>query len=149
MLPTELSVSIHNPMLIYSLLALYGVLTVLVLTYVHSKFRLATKTLKALDTEWQSDRFMVKGPGGEVSDCHLDGRCWVKVMDGAQFYAFAPAAVEQVKQAAADPAAFAEKYPRGRDRSRSGHGPAGEVKSAGTVYSYLSADFGRTLVRLV
>jgi len=53
-LPTELSVSIHNPMLIYSLLALYGVLTVLVLTYVHSKFRLATKTLKALDTEWQS-----------------------------------------------------------------------------------------------
>ena len=54
MLPTELNVSIHNPMLIYSLLALYGVLTVLVLTYVHSRFRLATKTLKMLETEWQS-----------------------------------------------------------------------------------------------
>ena len=29
-------------------------LTVLVLTYVHSRFRLATKTLKMLETEWQS-----------------------------------------------------------------------------------------------
>ncbi len=54
MLSTELNVSMHNSMLIYSLLALYGVLTVLVLTYVHSRFRLATKTLKALETEWQS-----------------------------------------------------------------------------------------------
>src|SRR5205085_3416025 len=36
---------------------------------------------------------------------------------------------------------------RRRDRSRTGHGPAGKVESAGQVYSYLSADFGRTLVR--
>jgi hypothetical protein len=54
MQPTELSALIHNPMLIYSFLALYGVLTVVLFTYVRSKFRLATKTLKALETEWQS-----------------------------------------------------------------------------------------------
>jgi hypothetical protein len=54
MLANDLNLSIHNPMLVYSLLALYGVLTVLVLTYVHNRFRLATKTLKALETEWQS-----------------------------------------------------------------------------------------------
>lgn len=50
----DLNLSIHNPMLIYSFLALYGVLTVLILTYVHAKFRLATKTLKLLQTEWHS-----------------------------------------------------------------------------------------------
>ena len=41
-------------MLIYSFLALYGVLTVLILTYVHAKFRLATKTLQLLQTEWHN-----------------------------------------------------------------------------------------------
>jgi hypothetical protein len=54
MLANDLSLSIHNPILIYSFLALYGVLTVLMLTYVHSKFRTASKTLKLLETEWQS-----------------------------------------------------------------------------------------------
>jgi len=41
-------------MLIYSFLALYGVLTVFILTYVHSKFRLARKTLKLLQSEWRT-----------------------------------------------------------------------------------------------
>ena len=41
-------------MLIYSFLALYGLLTVLIITYVHAKFRFATKTLKMLQTEWSS-----------------------------------------------------------------------------------------------
>ena len=50
----DLNLSIHNPMLIYSFLALYGVLTVLILTYVHAKFRLATKTLNLLQTEWDN-----------------------------------------------------------------------------------------------
>ena len=50
----DLSLSMHNPILIYSFLALYGLLTVLMLTYVHAKFRTATKTLKLLETEWQS-----------------------------------------------------------------------------------------------
>src|SRR5207248_2084041 len=50
----DLSLSMHNPILIYSFLALYGLLTVLMLTYVHTKFRTATKTLKLLETEWQS-----------------------------------------------------------------------------------------------
>jgi len=40
--------------LIYSFLALYGLLTVLILTYVHSRFRVAAKTLKALQAEWTS-----------------------------------------------------------------------------------------------
>ena len=54
MLANDLNLSIHNPILIYSFLALYGVLTVLMLTYVHAKFRTATKTLKLLEMEWQS-----------------------------------------------------------------------------------------------
>lgn len=52
MLANDLSLSIRNPILIYSFLALYGLLTVLILTYVHAKFRLANKTLKLLQTEW-------------------------------------------------------------------------------------------------
>jgi hypothetical protein len=54
MLANDLSLSIHNPILIYSFLALYGLLTVLMLTYVHSRFRTASKTLKLLETQWQS-----------------------------------------------------------------------------------------------
>jgi hypothetical protein len=41
-------------MLIYVFLALYGVLTVVILTYVHAKFRLATKALQMLQTEWHT-----------------------------------------------------------------------------------------------
>jgi len=51
-LANDLSLSIRNPILIYSFLALYGLLTVLILTYVHAKFRVANKTLKLLQTEW-------------------------------------------------------------------------------------------------
>ena len=40
-------------MLIYSFLAAYGLLTVLILMYVHSKFRVAAETLNLLQTEWQ------------------------------------------------------------------------------------------------
>src|SRR5690348_2259185 len=50
----DLNLSVHNPILIYSFLALYGLLTVLILAYVQAKFRTATKTLKLLETEWQS-----------------------------------------------------------------------------------------------
>jgi hypothetical protein len=53
-LANDLNLSIRNPILIYSFLALYGLLTVLILTYVHAKFRAATKTLKMLQTEWTS-----------------------------------------------------------------------------------------------
>ena len=54
MLANDLNLSIRNPILIYSFLALYGLLTVLILTYVHAKFRVAAKTLKMLQTEWTS-----------------------------------------------------------------------------------------------
>jgi len=54
MLANDLSLSIHNPILIYSFLALYGLLTVLLITYVHAKFRTATRTLKLLETQWQT-----------------------------------------------------------------------------------------------
>ena len=50
----DLSLSIHNPILIYSFLGLYGVLTVMILAYVHTRFRSATRTLKVLQTEWTS-----------------------------------------------------------------------------------------------
>jgi len=53
-LANDLNLSIRNPILIYSFLALYGLLTVLILTYVHAKFKVASKTLKLLQTEWTS-----------------------------------------------------------------------------------------------
>ena len=54
MLVKDLSLSIPNPTLIYSFLALYGVLTVVVLTYVNAKFRTTAKTLKLLAAEWEN-----------------------------------------------------------------------------------------------
>ena len=56
MLANDLNLSIHNPILIYSFLAAYGLLTVLILMYVHAKFRVAAKTLNLLQTEWQNAR---------------------------------------------------------------------------------------------
>jgi hypothetical protein len=53
-LANDLNLSIHNSILVYSLLAAYGLVTALVLTYVHSKFRVAAKTLKLLQNEWTS-----------------------------------------------------------------------------------------------
>lgn len=50
----DLNLSIRNPILIYSFLALYGLLTVLVLTYVHAKFRFAAKALKTIQNEWMN-----------------------------------------------------------------------------------------------
>jgi hypothetical protein len=44
----------HNPILIYAILGLYGVLIMLVIGYVYWKFRTAAKTLKSLQSEWQS-----------------------------------------------------------------------------------------------
>ena len=52
MLANDLSLSIRNPILIYSVLALNGLLTVLIVTYVHAKFRVATNALKSLQAEW-------------------------------------------------------------------------------------------------
>jgi hypothetical protein len=49
-----LSLSMHNPILIYSFLALYGVLTLMVLAYVHMRFRSAAKMLQMLQTQWAS-----------------------------------------------------------------------------------------------
>ncbi len=50
----DLNLSIHSPILIYSFLALYGLMTVTLLLYVQSKFRHATKVLQALQLEWSS-----------------------------------------------------------------------------------------------
>ena len=54
MLANDLNLSIRNSILVYSLLATYGLVTALVLTYVHSKFRVAAKMLKLLQNEWTS-----------------------------------------------------------------------------------------------
>jgi hypothetical protein len=43
-----------SPVLVYTLLALYGMLTIAVLAYVHRKFHYATRTLEMLKTEWDS-----------------------------------------------------------------------------------------------
>jgi hypothetical protein len=53
-LANGLNLSTPNPILIYSFLALYGVITIVVLTYVHRRFRLASQTLNLLKTEWDS-----------------------------------------------------------------------------------------------
>jgi hypothetical protein len=53
-LANDLNLSIHSSTLIYSFLALYGLLTVVILTYVHAKFRSTAKTLKLLAAEWQN-----------------------------------------------------------------------------------------------
>src|SRR5438034_8069447 len=52
----DLSLSIHSPVLIYSFLAAYGLLTILMFMYVRAKFRSAAKTLNLLQAEWQSAR---------------------------------------------------------------------------------------------
>jgi hypothetical protein len=51
-LANDLNLSIRNPILVYTFLAMYGLLTVLILTYVHARFRVASKTLKMLQNEW-------------------------------------------------------------------------------------------------
>ncbi len=50
----DLSLSVHNPMLIYTVLALYGLLTITVLAYVRTRFRTATGILKTLQVEWDN-----------------------------------------------------------------------------------------------
>ncbi len=47
-----LSLSMDNRILIYSFLALYGLITLLIVRYVNAKFRAANKTLKLLTAEW-------------------------------------------------------------------------------------------------
>jgi hypothetical protein len=54
MLANELNLSIHNPILVYSFLGLYGVLMLMLIAYVHARFRTAAKALKLLQTEWQN-----------------------------------------------------------------------------------------------
>ena len=51
---SDLSLSIHNPLLVYGLLALYGLLTLLLMSYVRSKFHAAAKALAKLQADWQS-----------------------------------------------------------------------------------------------
>jgi hypothetical protein len=53
-LVNDLSLSIRNPILVYSFFALYGLMMLVLVTYVHIKFRTAAKTLKLLQTEWKS-----------------------------------------------------------------------------------------------
>lgn len=54
MLANASSLLTHNPIVIYSVLAAYGIAIALVITYVHTKFRGAAKTLMLLQTEWHS-----------------------------------------------------------------------------------------------
>ena len=50
----DLNLSIHSPILIYSFLALYGLMTVTLLVYVQSRFRESAKLLQALQAEWST-----------------------------------------------------------------------------------------------
>src|SRR5262245_41759428 len=53
-LANDSSLSIHNPILVYLFLGLYGLLMLLLVAYVHARFRTAAKALKVLQIEWQS-----------------------------------------------------------------------------------------------
>ena len=53
-LVNDLNLSIRNPILVYSFLALYGVMMLMLIAYVHAKFRTAAKALKRLQTDWDS-----------------------------------------------------------------------------------------------
>jgi len=53
-LANDLNLSILSPILVYAALAAYGMLTLGVLAYVHSRFQFATKTLQSLKTEWDT-----------------------------------------------------------------------------------------------
>ena len=66
MLANDSSLSIHNPILVYSFLAVYGLLTVVILAYVYAKFRFAAKALSMLDTEWKSAEAMHAGFVGKA-----------------------------------------------------------------------------------
>lgn len=70
MLANDLNLSIHNPILIYSFLAAYGLLTVLILIYVQTKFRVAARTLSTLQTEWQKAQSIHAGFLGTAQE-HL------------------------------------------------------------------------------
>jgi hypothetical protein len=64
----DLSHLIRNPLIIYSILAFYGFLTLMVIAYVHVKFRTASKGLKLLQTEWskaQSNHDTIVGAAQE------------------------------------------------------------------------------------
>ena len=50
----ELSHLTPSPILIYTALGVYGVLLLLVVAYVHAKFRAANQMLKALKHDWDS-----------------------------------------------------------------------------------------------
>ena len=54
MLAKELSPLIHNPAIVYVALAVHGVMLMLVVAYVHTKFRSAGRSLRALKTEWDT-----------------------------------------------------------------------------------------------
>ena len=43
----------RNPFLVYVLLALYGLLTLILVSYVRSKFQAAAKALNKLHNDWQ------------------------------------------------------------------------------------------------
>jgi hypothetical protein len=67
-LANDSSLSIHNPILIYSFLAIYGLLTVFVLTYVYAKFRFTSKTLSLLTAEWRTAEASHAGFVGKAHD---------------------------------------------------------------------------------
>lgn len=68
MLANGLNLSMGNPILIYSFLAMYGLVTVLILVYVHAKFRFAAKTLNVLRTEWSKAESRHSGFVGKAQE---------------------------------------------------------------------------------
>lgn len=68
MLANDLNLSVHNPILIYSFLALYGLLTVLILFYVQGRFRQSNRALKTLMTEWSQAETRHAGFVGQAQE---------------------------------------------------------------------------------
>ena len=53
-LANDLSLSIRNPILVYSLLALYGLMMLVLVAYIHAKFQTAASSLKRLQSDWKN-----------------------------------------------------------------------------------------------
>ncbi len=64
----NLNLLMGNPVVIYSVLALYGVVTIVVLAYVRARFKTATKALTSLKKEWASAESLHAGFVGKAQE---------------------------------------------------------------------------------
>ena len=68
MLAKDLNPLMLNPIVIYTALAVHGLILMLVVAYVHSKFRTAGRSLNALKVEWNTAESKHSGFVGKAQE---------------------------------------------------------------------------------